>query len=335
MAATEAKLAAYAAQNVDSIAYNSVLEEQESASFEAHEAAERERARLRRDAARREAEEERQEREEGRRDILNQLAHDAGGSAEKIARDGQRVLLKRSTARRNAAAAATIPTTDDATNNATIHNNRMKDNSAAAAAAAASASASLNRNSGSTVGTAAGRLPSSNGSAEPSIVFKGLKPRVGAGRTRASAGRQPLAQLAQQPPPPPYDAFGGARRHTEYFVLQPPLYEHPWLHAAQTDPAITAGGYSVAEYYARSLAEAVAGLGVFVGDEMAQRQEEKLAAERAAQAPGHRGERGDGTAAAAAAVAAGGAPSSTMDLAVLGKAAAASHSVAAAVRAVQ
>ena len=48
-------------------------------------------------------------------------------------------------------------------------------------------------------------------------------------------------------------------------------YEHPWLDNARTDPQITAGGYDVHEYYARTMLEAFAGLGCFVEAEMAGR----------------------------------------------------------------
>lgn len=49
-------------------------------------------------------------------------------------------------------------------------------------------------------------------------------------------------------------------------------YEHPWLDSARTDPQITAGGYDVREYYARTMLEAFAGLGCFVDAEVAARE---------------------------------------------------------------
>ena len=102
VAITEAKLASYAKQNAADIANNKALSAQESASTEAQMAAQKEQARLRREAARIEEEEERREREEGRRQIIDNIAHSTD-DPDKIAREGQKVVLKKSTARRNAA----------------------------------------------------------------------------------------------------------------------------------------------------------------------------------------------------------------------------------------
>ncbi|KAI9682122.1 MAG: TFIIH/NER complex subunit [Caeruleum heppii] len=96
---TEAKLAAYAAQNAASISHNTTLEQREHATAEARQAAEKEQARLRREAARREEDEERRELESGRKEVLDRLAR-GDGDADNIAREGQKVLLKRSSARR-------------------------------------------------------------------------------------------------------------------------------------------------------------------------------------------------------------------------------------------
>ncbi|KAH0551371.1 hypothetical protein GP486_007413 [Trichoglossum hirsutum] len=71
-------------------------------------------------------------------------------------------------------------------------------------------------------------------------------------------------------PEKPYDPFGGLTDKRSYYVLQD-HYEHPWLDQARTDPHITAGGYSVKEYCARSMFEAFSGLGVFVEEEVAGR----------------------------------------------------------------
>ena len=102
VATTEAKLAAYSKQNASDIANNKALSAQESASTEAQLAAQKEQARLRREAARNEEEEERREREEGRREIIDKIANSIE-DPDKIAREGQKVVLKKSTARRNAA----------------------------------------------------------------------------------------------------------------------------------------------------------------------------------------------------------------------------------------
>ena len=102
VATTEAKLASYAKQNAADIANNKAISAQESASAEARLAAQKEQARLRREAARNEEEEERREREEGRREIIDKIAH-SNEDPDRIAREGQKVVLKKSTARRNAA----------------------------------------------------------------------------------------------------------------------------------------------------------------------------------------------------------------------------------------
>jgi CDK-activating kinase assembly factor MAT1 len=65
----------------------------------------------------------------------------------------------------------------------------------------------------------------------------------------------------------PYDPFGGALPTHKYYTLQD-HYEHPWLEEAKTSARITAGGYDVREYYARTMFEAFAGLGVFLADEV-------------------------------------------------------------------
>ncbi|KAI9791443.1 MAG: TFIIH/NER complex subunit [Piccolia ochrophora] len=97
---TEAKLASYAAQNADTISRNDTLRQEESASLEAHNAFEKEQARLRREAARLEADEERREKDDGKRDILDRLAK-SDGDAAAITRDAQ-ALLKRNTDKRRA-----------------------------------------------------------------------------------------------------------------------------------------------------------------------------------------------------------------------------------------
>ena len=99
---TEAKLKAYAAQNAPVISRNAALERQESVDTEAMFKAQKEQARLRREGAKQEELDEKRERTEGRREIFDQIA--SGGDPDQIARDAQKVVLKKSTARRNAAA---------------------------------------------------------------------------------------------------------------------------------------------------------------------------------------------------------------------------------------
>ena len=238
VAQTEAKLTRYAADNAEVITVNKALDEQDSATAEAREAAEKERARLRRDAARREAEEEAEEREEGKREIISRLATDQTGNAERIAREGQKVLLKRSTARRVALQGPADP------GQVAQHANSSADISSA--------------------------LP--NGSAGLPLVFKGLKPRMKAGAGSSS-------------PPRPYDPFGDTTISHRYFNLQD-HYDHPWLERARTDPAMTAGGYTVTEYCTRSLVEAFSGLGVFIADEMEKKEEESTSGAGSSKAAG-------------------------------------------------
>lgn len=95
----ERKLAAYREHNAQSIRQNATRANDETANLVARQAAEKEQARLRREAARREEEEERRERAEGRQQIINDLIS-TEGNAKKIAREGEQVMLKRSSARR-------------------------------------------------------------------------------------------------------------------------------------------------------------------------------------------------------------------------------------------
>ena len=102
VAATEAKIAAYAAQNTSSIAKNAALASQEHTSLQRREAAKIELARLDKQAARQAEEDERREKENARRDVVNKIA-EGRGDLEAIAREGQKVVLKKSTVRRTAA----------------------------------------------------------------------------------------------------------------------------------------------------------------------------------------------------------------------------------------
>lgn len=98
---TTKRFEAYQKANEKEIIENASREEQDKLLFAQAQKAEREQARLRRDAARREEMAERRELEEGRRDVLNALA--AGGDAEKVAKEGHQVQLKRRLNRKEAA----------------------------------------------------------------------------------------------------------------------------------------------------------------------------------------------------------------------------------------
>jgi CDK-activating kinase assembly factor MAT1 len=66
----------------------------------------------------------------------------------------------------------------------------------------------------------------------------------------------------------PYDPFGGLDLTPARYVLQR-HYKNEWLKPAESDPRHMVGGYSVEEYYARTMFEAFSGLGVFIEDEVA------------------------------------------------------------------
>ncbi|KAF7591174.1 TFIIH/NER complex subunit [Aspergillus hancockii] len=101
VAKTETDLQRYAQENMRSIRANQALEAQEASSFQERQTQEQELARLRREAARQEYENERRELLAGREDVLSRLAAGRPGDAAAIAREGQRVLLKKSSARRS------------------------------------------------------------------------------------------------------------------------------------------------------------------------------------------------------------------------------------------
>lgn len=101
MAKTESELQKYANENVTSIRTNQSLEAEEASSFQARMTQEQEEARLRRQAARQEYENERREMQAGREDFLSRLAAGTVADATAIAREGHKVLLKKSSARRS------------------------------------------------------------------------------------------------------------------------------------------------------------------------------------------------------------------------------------------
>lgn len=91
---TEEKLDAYRRQNEKGIKQNAARESMETANTEAQFAAQKEQARLRREAARIEELDERREREEGRKEIMDAMAK-RDGDADDIARETQNVVLKK------------------------------------------------------------------------------------------------------------------------------------------------------------------------------------------------------------------------------------------------
>lgn len=68
----------------------------------------------------------------------------------------------------------------------------------------------------------------------------------------------------------PYDPFGGMKMDPTRYVLQD-HYEHEWLDKTTSTPLHTVGGWDVHDYYARTMFEAFSGLGVFIEDEVADR----------------------------------------------------------------
>ncbi|KAL4950426.1 CDK-activating kinase assembly factor MAT1-domain-containing protein [Aspergillus filifer] len=100
VAKTEADLQSYASENMGSIRANQALEAKESSSFQERQNQEQELARLRRQAAKEEYENERRELLASREDVLSRLANGRPGDAASIAREGQKVILKKSSARR-------------------------------------------------------------------------------------------------------------------------------------------------------------------------------------------------------------------------------------------
>ncbi|KAL5333011.1 CDK-activating kinase assembly factor MAT1-domain-containing protein [Aspergillus crustosus] len=98
---TEADLQSYATENMRSIRANQALQARETSSFQERQTQEQELARLRRQAAKEEYENERKELLAGREDVLARLASGRPADAAAIAREGQKVLLKKSSARRS------------------------------------------------------------------------------------------------------------------------------------------------------------------------------------------------------------------------------------------
>lgn len=82
-----------------------------------------------------------------------------------------------------------------------------------------------------------------------------------------------LKKVVAPEPEKPYDPFGGLDPYKrDYYDLQP-HYPSSYLDPIRNDTRMLAGGYDLKEYYSRSLLEAFAGLGCFVDEEVAARDE--------------------------------------------------------------
>ncbi|RDL33568.1 RNA polymerase II transcription factor-like protein B subunit 3 [Venustampulla echinocandica] len=93
----------------------------------------------------------------------------------------------------------------------------------------------------------------SNGSArDPNLTIRGLKKKI--------------APVLEKP----YDPFGGIDLAPSRYALQD-HYDNEWLAGAKNDARHMAGGYSLKEYYARTMFEAFSGLGVFIEEEVVNR----------------------------------------------------------------
>jgi len=91
-----------------------------------------------------------------------------------------------------------------------------------------------------------------------------------------------LKQVVEKEPEAPYDPFMGMSDAKKYFVLQEHYDHEPFdgydtkgrrqtLQGLRKDAAFAASGYDLKEYYSRQLVTAFSGLGVFVGEEIAER----------------------------------------------------------------
>ncbi|KAK5113381.1 hypothetical protein LTR62_003481 [Meristemomyces frigidus] len=203
---TEKRLEAYRQANAREIEDNMRTAAEEKQSFAQLQKLERQQARQRREAARREEEEERREVEENRKDVLSRLQA-TGADAETVAKEGQRVQLRKRMDRQAA-------------------QDRQRQLQAAE------------------------DVRAGNGSSN--FVIKGLKAKVKA------------------EPEAPIDPFENLRFANTYYELQD-NYIWEGIQEAKKDVRQTAGGYDVGEFARRSLVAAFSGLGVFVADEVAER----------------------------------------------------------------
>lgn len=224
VAQTEAQLQKYATENMQSIRTNLALEEQEASSFQARMTQEQEEAQIRRQAARQEYENERRELQAGREDFLSRLAAGTTMDAAAIARESNKVLLKKSSARRS-------------------EEDRIRQKQAA-----------LRGTDGSRTGTPLATVGKTGSAAGGAGLIKGLR------------------KIKTPEPEKPYDPFMGlVPEKRDYFTLQQ-SYPSTYLDRVRQDTRVQAGGYDLREYYTRTLLEAFAGLGCFVGEEVSKRE---------------------------------------------------------------
>ncbi|RAK82503.1 TFIIH/NER complex subunit TFB3 [Aspergillus fijiensis CBS 313.89] len=224
VAKTESDLQKYASENMRSIRANQALEAQEASSFKEQQTHEQELARLRREAAKQEYENERRELQASREDVLARLAAGRPGDAAAIAREGKKVLLKKSSARRS-------------------EEDRIRQKQAAL------------RNSDARKAGQGGLTADKADIAGDSGLIKGLK------------------KIVTPEPEKPYDPFGGmVPNKRDYYTLRD-FYPSSYLDPIRQDTRMQAGGYDLQEYYSRTLMEAFAGLGCFIDEEVAQRDD--------------------------------------------------------------
>ncbi|RAH51447.1 TFIIH/NER complex subunit TFB3 [Aspergillus brunneoviolaceus CBS 621.78] len=224
VAKTESDLQKYASENMRSIRANQALEAQEASSLKEQQTHEQELARLRREAAKQEYENERRELQASREDVLTRLAAGRPGDAAAIAREGKKVLLKKSSARRS-------------------EEDRIRQKQAAL------------RNSDARKAGQGGLTADKADIAGDSGLIKGLK------------------KIVTPEPEKPYDPFGGmVPNKRDYYTLRD-FYPSSYLDPIRQDTRMQAGGYDLQEYYSRTLMEAFAGLGCFIDEEVAQRDD--------------------------------------------------------------
>lgn len=218
VAKTEKDLQAYASENVASIRSNQALEREEASSFQEQQTFEKEQARLRRQAVRQEYEDERREMLAGQEDVLRRLATGKRDDAAAIAREGQKVLLKKSSARRS-------------------EEDRIRQKQAALRSSDAKKS---------------GKAVTASQATGDTGLVKGLK------------------KIKTPEPEKPYSPFAGFTTKRDYYTLRD-FYPSNYLEPIRNDTRMQAGGFDLGEYYSRTLLEAFAGLGCFIGDEVSKR----------------------------------------------------------------
>jgi CDK-activating kinase assembly factor MAT1 len=88
-----------------------------------------------------------------------------------------------------------------------------------------------------------------------------------------------LKKRVKAEPEKPYDPFAGLLPDANLFAAALPAELNVWddfLGKVRKDEFYTAGGYDVREFYSRMLCDAYSGIGVFVSEEMAQKDHEAV-----------------------------------------------------------